>query len=80
MHEEIHFPGQHENEQVILFLRRHWIIFLMRMLTIIIAIIYTMGRTFQCENPPFFIFQTMVTGRINYFSGFCVLIRHNFSL
>lgn len=39
MHEEIHFPGQHENEQVILFLRRHWIIFLMRLLTIVIAIV-----------------------------------------
>ena len=38
MYEEIHFPGQHENEQIILFLRRHWFIFFMRLITIIIAI------------------------------------------
>jgi hypothetical protein len=38
MYEEIHFPGQHENEQIILFLRRHWFIFFMRLFTIIAAI------------------------------------------
>jgi len=36
---EINFPGQHDDEQVILFLRRHWFIFLMRLLFIITAII-----------------------------------------
>jgi hypothetical protein len=36
---EINFPGQHDDEQVILFLRRHWFIFLMRLLLIITAII-----------------------------------------
>jgi len=46
MYEEIHFPGQHENEQIILFLRRHWIIFLMRLLTIIIAIIAVIALFF----------------------------------
>lgn len=35
----IHFPGQHENEQIILFLRRHWFIFFMRLLLIVIAIV-----------------------------------------
>ncbi|MCX6762882.1 MAG: PH domain-containing protein [Candidatus Moranbacteria bacterium] len=35
---EINFPGQHDDEQVILFLRRHWFIFLMRLLLIIAAI------------------------------------------
>ncbi|OGI25045.1 MAG: hypothetical protein A3J76_02320 [Candidatus Moranbacteria bacterium RBG_13_45_13] len=39
MHEEISFPGQHENEEVILFLRRHWFIFFMRLLLIIFAVI-----------------------------------------
>jgi len=36
---EINFPGQHDNEQVVLFLRRHWFIFFMRLLLVIIAII-----------------------------------------
>lgn len=36
---EINFPGQHDDEQVILFLRRHWFVFLMRLLLIITAII-----------------------------------------
>jgi len=36
---EINFPGQHNDERVILFLRRHWFIFLMRLLLIITAII-----------------------------------------
>lgn len=36
---EINFPGQHDDEQVVLFLRRHWFIFLMRLLLIIAAII-----------------------------------------
>jgi hypothetical protein len=36
---EIRFPGQHDDEQVILFLRRHWFIFLMRLLLIIFSII-----------------------------------------
>jgi len=39
MFEEIRFPGQHDNENVIIFLRRHWFIFLMRLLLVIIAII-----------------------------------------
>lgn len=39
MYEEITFPGQHENEEVILFLRRHWFIFFMRLLLILVAII-----------------------------------------
>jgi hypothetical protein len=39
MFEEIKFPGQHENEKIILFLRRHWFIFLMRILLILISII-----------------------------------------
>ena len=39
MFDEIRFPGQHDNENVILFLRRHWFIFLMRLLLVIIAII-----------------------------------------
>jgi hypothetical protein len=38
MFEEIRFPGQHENEKIILFLRRHWFIFLMRILLILISI------------------------------------------
>jgi hypothetical protein len=36
---EISFPGKHDNEQVILFLRRHWFVFLMRLLLIIFSII-----------------------------------------
>jgi hypothetical protein len=39
MFEEIHFPGQRENEKIILFLRRHWFVFLMRLLLIIFAIL-----------------------------------------
>ena len=39
MFEEIRFPGQHDDENVILFLRRHWFIFFMRLLMIIVAII-----------------------------------------
>ncbi|MDD5489106.1 MAG: PH domain-containing protein [Candidatus Moranbacteria bacterium] len=39
MFEEIKFPGQHENEKIILFLRRHWFIFFMRILFILIAIV-----------------------------------------
>ncbi|OGI26847.1 MAG: hypothetical protein A2359_00010 [Candidatus Moranbacteria bacterium RIFOXYB1_FULL_43_19] len=39
MFEEIKFPGQHENEKIILFLRRHWFIFLMRILLILISIV-----------------------------------------
>jgi uncharacterized membrane protein YdbT with pleckstrin-like domain len=38
MYEEFHFPGQHEDENIILFLRRHWFIFLGRLFMIIIAI------------------------------------------
>ena len=38
MYEEIHFPGQHENEQIVLFLRRHWFIFFMRLIFILVAI------------------------------------------
>ena len=36
---EINFPGQHDDEQVILFLRRHWFIFLMRLLLVIVSVI-----------------------------------------
>jgi hypothetical protein len=36
---EINFPGQHDDEQVILFLRRHWFIFLMRLLLVIASVI-----------------------------------------
>lgn len=39
MFEEIHFPGQHKNEKIILFLRRHWFIFLVRLVLIIAAIL-----------------------------------------
>ncbi|KKT32200.1 MAG: hypothetical protein UW19_C0028G0006 [Candidatus Moranbacteria bacterium GW2011_GWF2_44_10] len=39
MFEEINFPGQHEQEKIILFLRRHWFIFLMRIILILISII-----------------------------------------
>ncbi len=39
MFEEIHFPGQHESEKIILFLRRHWFIFFIRLLLIIISIL-----------------------------------------
>ncbi len=38
MYEEIHFPGQRSDERIILFLRRHWFIFLMRFLLILISI------------------------------------------
>lgn len=38
MYEEINFPGKHEDEQIILFLRRHWFIFFMRLLFILAAI------------------------------------------
>lgn len=38
MFDEIRFPGQHENEKIILFLRRHWFIFFMRILLILISI------------------------------------------
>jgi len=34
----MNFPGQHENEKIILFLRRHWFIFLMRIIFILVAI------------------------------------------
>lgn len=36
---EINFPGQHDNEQVILFLRRHWFIFLRRLIFVILSVI-----------------------------------------
>jgi hypothetical protein len=36
---EISFPGKHNDEQIILFLRRHWFVFLMRLLLIIFSII-----------------------------------------
>ncbi|MDD3487691.1 MAG: PH domain-containing protein [Candidatus Moranbacteria bacterium] len=35
---EINFPGQHDDEQVILFLRRHWFIFFLHLFTILIAV------------------------------------------
>lgn len=35
---EINFPGQHDNENVILFLRRHWFVFFVHILTIMTAI------------------------------------------
>ena len=35
----VKFPGQHENEKIILFLRRHWFIFFMRILLILISVI-----------------------------------------
>jgi uncharacterized membrane protein YdbT with pleckstrin-like domain len=35
---EIRFPGQHDDEQVILFLRRHWFIFFVHILSVIGAI------------------------------------------
>jgi hypothetical protein len=38
MPEEINFPGQHNDEQVVLFLRRHWFIFFVHILTILVAI------------------------------------------
>jgi len=38
MYEEIIFPGKRENEQIILFLRRHWFIFLIRIFFILISI------------------------------------------
>ncbi|MDP1845337.1 MAG: PH domain-containing protein [Candidatus Moranbacteria bacterium] len=39
MYEEFHFPGQHENENIILFLRRHWFVFLMRILLVVASVI-----------------------------------------
>jgi hypothetical protein len=36
---EINFPGQHDGEKVILFLRRHWFIFVLNLLVVLIAII-----------------------------------------
>ncbi|PIV84108.1 MAG: hypothetical protein COZ28_00810 [Candidatus Moranbacteria bacterium CG_4_10_14_3_um_filter_44_15] len=39
MYEEINFPGQREGETIILFLRRHWFIFFMRLLLIIVSVI-----------------------------------------
>lgn len=36
---EIRFPGQHDNEQVILFLRRHWFIFFVHLLSVLAAIL-----------------------------------------
>jgi len=35
----VKFPGQHENEKIILFLRRHWFIFLVRIFLILASII-----------------------------------------
>jgi len=35
---EIRFPGQHDDEQVVLFLRRHWFIFFTHILSVIGAI------------------------------------------
>ncbi|MFA5926133.1 MAG: PH domain-containing protein [Parcubacteria group bacterium] len=39
MFDEIHFPGQHDSEKIVLFLRRHWFVFLMRLLLIIAAVV-----------------------------------------
>jgi len=36
---EINFPGQRDDEKVILFLRRHWFIFFMRLLMVITSIL-----------------------------------------
>jgi hypothetical protein len=36
---EINFPGQHDDEQVVLFLRRHWFIFFIHLLSVLAAII-----------------------------------------
>lgn len=38
MNKEIIFPGKHENEEIILFLRRHWFIFIMRFIMILVGI------------------------------------------
>ncbi len=38
MFEEIKFPGQHTDEKIILFLRRHWFIFVVRIMLILIAV------------------------------------------
>lgn len=38
MYEEINFPGQRESETIILFLRRHWFIFFMRLILIIVSV------------------------------------------
>jgi hypothetical protein len=55
MFEEIKFPGQHEEEQVILFLRRHWFIFLMRILFILfsIVVLVTIYIFFNTVNSNF---------------------------
>lgn len=55
MYEEFHFPGQLENENIILFLRRHWFIFLKRLLLIIAAIIILLFVyfTFSALNSNF---------------------------
>ncbi len=39
MRSEIIFPGQHKNEKVILFLRRHWFVLVTRLLAVIASII-----------------------------------------
>ncbi|HLM83870.1 MAG TPA: PH domain-containing protein [Candidatus Bathyarchaeia archaeon] len=36
---EIRFPGQHDDEQVVLFLRRHWYIFFIHLLSVLAAIL-----------------------------------------
>lgn len=36
---EIRFPGQHDDEQVVLFLRRHWFIFFVHILSVLGAIL-----------------------------------------
>jgi len=55
MFEEIRFPGQHEEEQVILFLRRHWFIFLTRILFILfsIVVLVTIYIFFNTVNSNF---------------------------
>lgn len=35
---EINFPGQHDDEQVILFLRRHWFVFFVHILSVLACI------------------------------------------
>lgn len=36
---EINFPGQHDNEKIVIFLRRHWFIFFVHLLSVLAAII-----------------------------------------